>query len=336
MNRREFFLRAGVGGAWAWAAAAGLGCASGVPRAVAASVGTTPQDPTEPASGEGEPKGAEGLDLKKSISIDALKFEGSFLDKFSLVKDVGFDGIELESPLPVPNADEYVKMREEIIAARDETGLEVSCVHNRFQWTQPFTDADRMNRKRARSPFFTAIGDAAIYGCRLVRAMPGMVKKDVPYDDAWLWAVEGFTGCMRIAESARPEVTVLIETARNSFLLSPLEMRDFVDAIDSEFAGVFLDVGNVLPNGWPEHWIRILGERIGMIGISNFSAKKGNDEGLQRGFDVGFREGDCDWPAVFGELRDIGYSGWVSAEVPPGDEDHLIETATKLDELLSG
>ena len=141
---------------------------------------------------------------------------------------------------------------------------------------------------------------------------------------------------MLVAESARTEINILIENARNNFLLSPLEMAQFVDDFDSDLAGVFLDIGNVLPNGWPEHWVRSLGDRIGMIGVSNFSAKKGNDEGFQKGFEVGFQEGDCDWPAVFDELRAIGFSGWVSAEVPPGDEDQLIEVAGQLDELLQG
>lgn len=45
-------------------------------------------------------------------------------------------------------------------------------------------------------------------------------------------------------------------------LLSPLEFRDFVDKFDSEYVGVYFDVGNVLLTGYPEHWIKILGKRI--------------------------------------------------------------------------
>ena len=304
MNRREFFRCAGT-----WAAVTGFGCAARLPpgtspTAKVSGPAPTSQDPAAP----GKPKGAEGLELLKSIRIDALQFKGTFLQKFSLVKDLGFDGIELESPLPAPNADEYVKMREQIMAARDETDLTISCVHNRYEWTQPFTDPDPMNRRRARSPFYTAVGDASIYGAGIVRVMPGFVSKEVAYDDAWIWVNEGLEGCVRIAESARSEIKILIENARNSFLLSPMEMARFVDDFDSDLAGVFLDIGNVLPNGWPEHWVRSLGDRIGMIGVSNFSAKKGNEEGLQKGFEVGFQEGDCDWPAVFDELRTIGFS----------------------------
>ena len=46
------------------------------------------------------------------------------------------------------------------------------------------------------------------------------------------------------------------------FLLSPLEFRNFLDAVGSPMVKAYFDVGNVMASGYPDQWIRILGDRI--------------------------------------------------------------------------
>lgn len=58
---------------------------------------------------------------------------------------------------------------------------------------------------------------------------------------------------MRLAEYAeKKRVTIGIENVWNKFLLSPMEMRDFIDRIGSRRVAAYFDVGNVVRDGYPE------------------------------------------------------------------------------------
>jgi len=45
-------------------------------------------------------------------------------------------------------------------------------------------------------------------------------------------------------------------------------------------------------------------------------------------------EGDIDWPAVSRALAEIGYTGYVTAEVAAGDAAYLADVAARIDRLL--
>ena len=106
---------------------------------------------------------------------------------------------------------------------------------------------------------------------------------------------------------------------RAVFGFSPLEAARYVDEFNSPAVGWHFDVGNVITFGWPEQWIRILGKRIQKLHIKEYSRKKRDNEGLWKGFQVPFLEGDNDWPAIMKALDDIGYNGWGIAEQGGGD-----------------
>ena len=120
----------------------------------------------------------------------------------------------------------------------------------------------------------------------------------------------------------------------NGFLLSPLEMARYIDEFDSDHVGAYFDVGNVVWFGWPAHWIRILGKRIGKLDIKEYSRKKQNDEGLWKGFDVKIGDADCDWPEVRQALAEIGFSGWATAEVGGGGRERMQDIAERMDRVL--
>ncbi len=96
----------------------------------------------------------------------------------------------------------------------------------------------------------------------------------------------------------------------NKFLLSPLEMRDFIDKIGSDRVGVYFDIGNVLVTGYPEHWVKILGKRIARVHVKDFRTIVGNINGF-----VDLLSGDANFPAVMKELRAAGYDGYLTAEM---------------------
>ena len=106
-------------------------------------------------------------------------------------------------------------------------------------------------------------------------------------------------------------VALGIENVWNKFLLSPLEMRSFVDAVGNG-AYAYFDAGNVLVSGYPEHWIDILGSRICKVHVKDFDRKIGNITGF-----VDLFAGDVNFANVMAALRRVKYDDFVTAEVAP-------------------
>jgi hexulose-6-phosphate isomerase len=128
--------------------------------------------------------------------------------------------------------------------------------------------------------------------------------------------------------------SLCIENVWNKFLLSPIEMRRFVDEIGSDLVGVYFDVGNVMLYGFPDHWIRILGSRIRRVHLKDFRCAVGTIDGF-----TGLLQGDTDWPAVTSALVDIGYRSYLTAEVLPAYKhygDRLIHECANAIDAITG
>lgn len=106
-------------------------------------------------------------------------------------------------------------------------------------------------------------------------------------------------------------------------------MRDFVDSFNSKMVGVYFDVGNVLLTGYPDQWIRILGKRIKRVHIKDFKRSVGTVEGF-----VDLLEGDVNFQTVKGVLVDIGYEGYVTAELLPFEPGRLEKTAKAMKKIF--
>ena len=74
----------------------------------------------------------------------------------------------------------------------------------------------------------------------------------------------------------------------------------------------YFDVGNVLANGYPEQWIRILGSRTKAVHFKDFRTSVGTIPGF-----IDLLEGDVAWDRVMKALREVGYEGAVTAEMMP-------------------
>jgi hexulose-6-phosphate isomerase len=71
-------------------------------------------------------------------------------------------------------------------------------------------------------------------------------------------------------------------------------------------------VGNVRRFGRPEQWLRILDERITRVHVKDYQTDIDTIDAFTYPL-----QGDLDWPAVDDALADIGYDGWITAEIPP-------------------
>jgi hexulose-6-phosphate isomerase len=156
------------------------------------------------------------------------------------------------------------------------------------------------------------------------------------YDDAYQRSQAEIRKVLPLAQELN--VRIAIENVWNKFLLSPLEAARYTDDFQSDFIGWQFDIGNIVNDGWPEQWIRILGKRILKLDVKEFSRKKRDNEGLWKGFDCEIGEGDIDWKAVRAALHDIGYDNgrnWAAAEVGGGDEKRLKDVCDRMDRCLN-
>lgn len=245
----------------------------------------------------------------------------SILEKFQLLRDLGYDGVELDSPNDLP--------LDEVLNARDKTGLDIPGLVNAVHWKRPLTDADPSVRQACVDSMVKALHDAKLYGATTVLLVPGVVNAGTSYKTAYARAGEEIAKILPAAEESG--VSIALENVWNDFLLSPIEAADFIDRFNHPKLGWYFDVGNVLRYGRPTHWIEALGKRVLKIDIKEYSLEKMNSEGPWKGFDVELGEGDCDWAAVNKALSEIGYCGWASIEVPGGDRHRLADLKKRVD-----
>jgi L-ribulose-5-phosphate 3-epimerase len=299
MNRREF-IKTGSGA---------LALAALVPGALAAEERTTTA-----------PKRA----IRKGIMWATVGVKGSVPEKMQAITEAGFDGVEMMSHMDV----------DEVLRARDESGLAIPSVCGRDHWKKALSDPDPKVREEGLESLKQALRDAKRYGASSVLLVPGVVNKEVAYDEAYQRSQAEIRKAVPLAEELG--VKIAIENVWNHFLLSPMEAARFVDEFHSPAAGWQFDVGNVIYLGWPEQWIRILGPRIQKLHIKEFSRKKRDSEGLWKGFNVKLLEGDVNWPAVMKAVDDIGYHGWAITEQGGGDTpEGLKDLADRLGRILA-
>ena len=302
MNRREFLKTS--------ASALSLAALSGPALAAEANSAASAPAPKRP--------------IKKAIMWATVGVKGSVLEKMKAVKAAGFEGVEMSSPMD----------QEEVLRARDETGLTIPSVCGTQHWAKPLSHPDPLVRAAGLEGIKQSLRDAKRYGASSVLVVPGVVNQDISYADAYTRSQAEIRKAIPLAQESG--VKIAIENVWNHFLLSPLEAARYVDEFNSPAVGWHFDVGNIVNIGWPEQWIRILGKRIQKLHIKEYSRKKRDKEGLWKGFDVKLLEGDNNWPAVMKALDEIGYTGWATTEQPGGDSpEGLRDLVERLEKILS-
>ena len=256
--------------------------------------------------------------MKKSISIWSFYGDWSLKDKMKLAKDAGFEGIELDvsgdGPITLDSDEDAIAAIGSLAA---DSGLTLSGLATGMYWEFNPASENAESRAQAKEVLEKQIRVASQLGIGAVLVVPGSVGADfipgceeVSYDKVWDRATEFISNALPLAKELG--VDIGIENVWNKFLLSPLEMSRFIDQFDDAHVGSYFDVGNVLATGYPEHWIRILKDRIRRVHVKDYRRAVGSVDGF-----VDLLSGDVNWPAVVQSLKSIGYSGWVAAEMIP-------------------
>jgi L-ribulose-5-phosphate 3-epimerase len=254
---------------------------------------------------------------------------------FAAAKSAGFDAIEIAVGADIPldvSHDDARRMAD----AADKAGIRIATL-----WVSdplhanPLNSPDPEVRARGVEAIRKALAIATDLNCGAlllyaVRLGSGP-RLEVGSQETWDRYTAELTKVVPDAERAK--IFLDPENVWNKFILSPLEMRSFVDQFHSPWVGTHFDAGNVMEYGYPEDWILTLGQRIKRIHFKDFKlAGRG-----QTAHFADLLEGDVNWKAVMQALVKIGYNGFISPEIGRSQSkpDQLKEVSAALDKILA-
>jgi L-ribulose-5-phosphate 3-epimerase len=254
---------------------------------------------------------------------------------FAQAKSAGFDAVELSVGTDIPldiSHDDARRMAD----AAEKAGIRIATLWVSEPLHQnPLNASDPAVRARGVEAIRRAVSIAADLNCGAlllyaVRLGNG-ARLEVGSQETW----DRYTAELSklVPDAERAKVFLDPENVWNKFLLSPLEMRSFVDQFHNPWVGTHFDVGNVMQYGYPEDWILTLGQRIKRVHFKDFKLASGT----QPARFVNLLEGDVNWQAVMAAFVKIGYSGYVSPEIDrdPRQPDQLKAVSATLDKILS-
>ncbi len=250
----------------------------------------------------------------------------SMADRFQLLKQIGFDGVELDSPAPYE--------ADEVRAASAASGLPVHGVVDSVHWNKRLSSPDEAVRREGIDALAGAIRDAKDFGGSSVLLVPGKVGgDDETQEHVWERSIAGIREVLPIASELG--IHILIENVWNGFCYdhgggadqTADLLAEYIDAIGSPWVGVYYDLGNHQRFGKPADWVRRLGRRVVKLDVKGW--------GIEAGF-CKIGDGDVDWADVRKALGEIGFSGWATAEVGGGGEERLAEIKERMEKALRG
>ncbi len=189
-----------------------------------------------------------------------------------------------------------------------------------FYWGCSLGSPDIDEREKAMAFTEKYMKTAASLDIETILIVPGAVdvawdssRPVISYQEVWDNASQSIKKIIPLAEELK--LNIGIENVWNKFLLSPMEMKIFIEQFHSSYIGVYFDLGNVLLNGYPEHWIQILGTHVKAVHVKNFS--RNDCGGVLHGFGDSLKVGDLNFQKIKESLAAIHYKGPLTVEMIP-------------------
>jgi len=256
-------------------------------------------------------------------------------EMFRQAKAAGFDAMELRLGVDIPMDSSAAALRE-TRAAAEGNGIQFTSLWVSQPLGQhPLNSPDPAIRAQGVADINRATEIAAAVNCGALLLVPGRLgngpKLITGYEETWKLFTAELQKCLDAA--ARNKVVLTPENVWNKFLVSPLEMRSFVDQFKSPWLGAHFDMGNVMQFGYPEDWVRTLGPRIRRVHVKDYKLSAR----AERGRFVPLLEGDVNFAAVMKALVETGYQGFLSPEIDynPAEPDQLAKVAAQLTRILA-
>ena len=240
-------------------------------------------------------------------------------------KEAGYEGLEGrmtdEGEIRLDSTDAELRSARQMA---DKIGVEMTSMVPSVSNGGSFTSPDPEQQNLRHEAISRMLEICAVMGIPDCLVTLGAVTEDIPYDVAYESAL---AGCKRLASVAEKcKVHACIEYVWGKFLVSPLEMRDFLDQVGSEYIKFYMDNGNMMIHGFAEQWIRILGSHVQKLHFKDYVRSTYKF--------VQLTEGDTNWPLVMQALRDVGYDDYAISEVG-GGEDSMRQSVEIMNKILA-
>lgn len=244
--------------------------------------------------------------IKKAVKYHMIREDLSVMDKFKLMADLGFDGVE-------PRTRDARKIGpKEMVRASEATGVRIHGVVGAGPDIAKAIDLSK-----------------SLGGTSVLLTLPPAPNGS--YMENYKKRQENVR--QAIPHAQKQGIELLIENVWSTFLIAPPLMAQFIDELDSDMVGSYFDVGNVLRWGHPQHWVQVLGNRIQKLDIKDYHVPTAMKDGMRAGF-CKIGEGSTDWGKVRNELSQINFTGWATAENRGGDRERLADIARRMDKVL--
>ena len=274
--------------------------------------------------------------MKKGLNAWTFPNEVPMEKRIEITAKAGYDGFEClyekEGYVGMNSTDAELKR---VRKKAEDLGLKIPSIVGAHYEGLSLASGDPKEAAEARERVKRLLHAGSVLGADTALVVAGGCSSTTenPYGQYDVVYENSVKNVAALAQTAKDEgVRIGIEPVWSKFLLSPLELRTFIDYADSEWVGAYFDTGNVMIWGYPEQWIRILGKRIYKCHFKDFRRSVGNFGGF-----VDLLAGDVDFPQVMAAFREIGYDDFCTCEVSPYQFDAefmAFQTAAAMDRIF--
>jgi len=263
--------------------------------------------------------GDDGRRYKKAFCFGMLPGNLGLAERFQLAKRIGLDGVEIS---PLGGEDE----RKAHLEAAHQAGIEIhSIIYG--GWAAPFSSSEPAKIEEGMKATEVALHTAKAVGANAVLLVPAVVNADATEEQAYQRSQEHIRTLIPLCQEL--DIILAIEPVWNNFLLDdPKRFAKYVDDFQSPYIRSYFDTGNVVKYGNPEDWIRALGKQTVKVHLKDF--KRAGEQWTPLG------EGDVNWLEVRKALLEVGYRGYLTTELPGGDEAYLRDVVARMDKIIAG
>ena len=227
-----------------------------------------------------------------------------------MAKEAGYQGFEFcfnDSAFHPDKIDkEFRKKLVELIKSYD---MCFPSIATGVFWKYNLGSPDESMRKKGIEFLRKGIEAAYDLEAKVVLVVPAVASPEIPYDKMYKLSQESIKSQAKYAEDLG--VIIGIENVWNKFLYSPLEFKRFIEEIGSEAVRAYLDLGNIVNLGYPEHWIDLLKDLIAAVHVKDFDTKIGNITAFRH---LGY--GSINWEPLLKRLKSVGYDYFLTVECP--------------------
>jgi L-ribulose-5-phosphate 3-epimerase len=266
--------------------------------------------------------------LSCKLTMIAKQADGkqlSLAERLKLAAEAGFDGVDLDEAGGITP--------EQARAAVKESGVFVHNAINHAHWNQRLTSPKEEERAQGRKNVEHCIRVSHAAGGSGVLIVVGK-GEDGPEEEINERARVEIKKMLPLAASLGQ--MILFENVWNQMHYdhneppeqTPDRFIEFVDSFNSNWVGMYYDIGNHWKYGQPRAWLNAFGRRAVKLDVKGFSRAQ------NKFVDITSPDDDLPWEEVQKGLEEIGFTGWTTAEVGGGGLDRLTTVRKQMEKAF--